>query len=243
MPRTIDAVVFDWGGTLSVWADLDLADMWRVAARHLDPAREEELTQLLTDVEGKSWARVRHDQRATTLAELLAEASTASGLDVAAAVMEEAAAGHLDAWAPHIEHTDDAAPTLAACRSLNLRTGLLSNTHWPREFHERFLARDGLDRLLDVRVYTSELKRTKPHPLAFKAVLDALDVPASRTVFVGDRPYDDIYGAQALGMRAVLMAGRPVDAYDAVKPDATITRLSELIGVLDEWLDPRDPRC
>jgi len=242
MAGAIEAVVFDWGGTLSTWADIDLADMWRLAARHLDPAREDDLTELLIAVEQRSWDRVRHDQKATTLAALLAEATEASGLDVAAAVIEEAASGHLEAWSPHIVHAEDAAPTLAACRGLNLRTGLLSNTHWPREFHERFLARDGLDQLLDVRIYTSELKRTKPHPLAFKAVLDALDVPASRTVFVGDRPYDDIFGAQSLGMRTVLMAGRPVDTYDAVKPDATISTLSELIGVIDEWLDPRDPR-
>lgn len=242
MGERIDAVVFDWGGTLSAWADIDLADMWRLAAQHLDPERADELTALLTEVEAKSWARVRHDQKATTLAAILAEASEASGLDVASAVIEEAAAGHLESWAPHIVHTDDAAPTLAACKSLNLRTGLLSNTHWPREFHERFLARDGLDQFLDARIYTSELKRTKPHPLAFKAVLDALDVSAARTVFVGDRPYDDIFGAQSLGMRTVLMGGRPVEAYEAVTPDATITHLAELIGVLDEWADPENAR-
>ena len=32
---TIEAVVFDWGGTLSVYADIELIDMWYLAAERL----------------------------------------------------------------------------------------------------------------------------------------------------------------------------------------------------------------
>ena len=39
----IEAVVFDWGGTLSIYADIDIEDMWRLAARHMAPDREDEL--------------------------------------------------------------------------------------------------------------------------------------------------------------------------------------------------------
>ena len=37
-------------------------------------------------------------------------------------------------------------------RARGLRTGLLSNTHWPRHVHEEWLERDGLLHLLDARV-------------------------------------------------------------------------------------------
>ena len=111
--------------------------------------------------------------------------------------LEAAALAYLEAWAPHIEHAADAAETLEALRAAGIRIAMLSNTHWPRDFHERFLARDGLAELIDARVYTSELAYMKPHPSAFAAALGAVGVrDPSRAVFVGDRPWDDIFGAR-----------------------------------------------
>jgi putative hydrolase of the HAD superfamily len=52
---------------------------------------------------------------------------------------------------------------------------------------------------------------------------------------VGDRPYDDIFGAKSLGMRGVLIPNSTVPAYDAAVPDAVITRLSDLLPHLDNW--------
>ena len=184
----IEAVVFDWGGTLSLFAEVDMEDMWRLAARHLAPDREDELCERLVAVEAASWARIAVDQRATTLTSLLTLASGELGLDVTEAVLEEAATHHLDSWTPHIRHDPDAAGVLAGLRERGLRIGLLSNTHWPPAFHEHFLERDGLAGLIDVRCYTSEMTFTKPHPDAFRAVLDALGVARpdrAVTVFAG----------------------------------------------------------
>ena len=232
----VDAVIFDWGGTLSVYAGMDMVDMWRLAARHLAPEREEEVCARLVAVEEASWARVAVDQRSTTLSSLLAIASAELGLDVTEAVLEEAATHHLDSWTPHVQHDPDAVPTLAALKELGLVTGLLSNTHWPRAFHEHFLERDGLAGLIDVRCYTSELAYTKPHPAAFGAVLDALGLTdPRRAVFIGDRPYDDIFGAKSTGMRAVLRPNPLVPDHDA-QPDATVERLSELVELVEGWM-------
>lgn len=231
----VDAVVFDWGGTLSVHADVDMEDMWRLAAEHLAPDRPDEVCARLVAVEAASWARVTVDQRATALSSLLALASAELGLDVAEAVLEEAALRHLDSWTPHIGHDPDAAPVLAALRQRGLRIGLLSNTHWPRAFHEHFLERDGLVELIDVRCYTSEMTFTKPHPEAFTAVLGALGVAdPGRAVFVGDRAYDDVHGAQAFGMRGVLRRNPSVPGYD-VEPDAVVDTLPELLALVDRW--------
>ena len=241
-PGGIQAVVFDWGGTLSVFAAVELADMWRLAARHLashgsvrDSKTEDRICRELARVEAAAWDRVSDDQSPSTLGEILAEASAALGMDVAEAVLEEAATHHLDSWTPHIEHDPDAAPVLQALRDRGIRTGLLSNTHWPRTFHERFLERDGLAELLDVRCYTSEMKRTKPHPEAFAHVAGSLGVDdPSKVVFVGDRPYDDIHGAKQFGMRAVLRPNYSVPGWN-VTPDATIERLPELLDLIDAW--------
>ena len=54
-------------------------------------------------------------------------------------------------------------------------------------------------------------------------------------VFVGDRPYDDIHGAKSAGMRAVLIVNSDVPGYEAAEPDATISRLAELLDHIDCW--------
>ena len=232
---TVEAVVFDWGGTLSTFVQYELVDAWRLAARHLAPDREDELTERLVAVEAAFWATTATHQRSSTLADLVAAATRELGLDVGEAILEEAAVRHLDAWTDHIGHDPDAAPTLAALRHRGLRIGLLSNTHWPRAFHERFLERDGLAQLIDARLYTSEMAYQKPHPDAFAAALKALRVDdPGRAVFVGDRPWDDVSGAKAAGMRAVLRSNPFVEPFD-VEPDAVIERLPDLIELLDAW--------
>jgi putative hydrolase of the HAD superfamily len=231
----MDAVVFDWGGTLSVWADLDIEDMWRLAARHIAPDREDELTAVLVAVEARSWQRGRTDQRSTRLGELLEAASREIGVDVASVVLEEAAAHHLDSWTPHIRHEGDAAAVLRTLRERGMRIGLLSNTHWPRAFHEHFLERDGLAGSIDARFYTSEMEFVKPHRSVFAAALARLDVDdPSRAVYVGDRLYDDVWGAKQAGMRAVWVRNDHNETFD-VEPDEVIASLSELPGVIERW--------
>lgn len=227
--------MFDWGGTLSEFVDAELVDAWRLAARHLAPDREDELVARMVAVEAAFWATTASHQRSATLADLLAAATAEVGLDVAEALLEEAAVRHLDAWTPHLRHDPDARPTLQALRDRGLRIGLLSNTHWPRSFHERFLERDGLAALIDARLYTSEMPFQKPHPSAFEAALDALavDDPAA-AVFVGDRPWDDVSGARAIGMRTVLRPN-PLVSQPGPEADADIAALPELLDLVASW--------
>lgn len=232
---TVEAVIFDWGGTLSEFVDAELVDAWRLAARHLDAEHEDEVAARLVQVEADFWATTSSHQRSATLADLLATAARELGLDVAEALLEEAAVRHLDAWTPHIRHDPEAAPVLAALRADGLRVAMLSNTHWPRAFHEHFLERDGLVELIDVRLYTSEMPFQKPHPTAFLAAAAALDVDPAAAVFVGDRPWDDISGAQAAGMRAVLRPNPFAPDLDGIEPDARISDLPALLDVVRVW--------
>lgn len=235
----VEAVIFDWGGTLSEYVPIEMIDVWRLAARHLAPDREDELCARLVAVEEAFWASTATHQRSGRLSDLLAEASRQLGLDVTDAVLEEAATHHLDAWTPHIRHDPEAAPTLRTLRERGLRIGLLSNTHWPRTFHEHFLERDGLAGLIDARLYTSELAYQKPHPSAFCAALEALGVEdPSRAVFVGDRPWDDIVGSKRVGMRAVLRVNPLVEDHRDARPDAVVTRLADVVDLIEGWRHP-----
>ena len=236
------AVVFDWGGTLTPFHEFDLADLWAAAARVLAPARASELTAALLAVEREFWQRVELDRGhvSTTLDDVLDLAARRTGVPVEEALRERATEAHLEAWTPHTHTDPEAAPLLRALRERGVRTGLLSNTHWPRDWHERILARDGVRDLIDARVYTSELRHTKPHAEAFRAVLERLGVEPGEAVMVGDRPLDDISGAQALGMRTVLLPNDVVPPGPA-RPDATISRLSELLPLVDAWRNGDKP--
>ncbi|MGD0685332.1 MAG: HAD family hydrolase, partial [Streptosporangiaceae bacterium] len=121
-------------------------------------------------------------------------------------------------------------------RERGIRIGVLSNTMWPRDWHEEVFRRDGILGLIDGAVYSSEIEWAKPHPEAFRAAMRAIGVSNPATcVFVGDRPYDDVHGAKSVGMRAVLIPHSSVPAYDDAKPDAVIQRLSELPSVIENW--------
>ncbi len=228
----IDAVLFDWGGTLSTYVEVDLLDMWRAAARVLAPGDSEPVAAALLEAELHWWhSRVR-DGNGTgsgTTEDLVRSVAVETHLDVEAALQ-----AYHDAWEVTVVHDPHAVSCLTALRERGIRTGLLSNTHWPRALHDRWLADAGLLDLLDARVYTCELAHMKPHPEAFQALLALLDVVPSRAVFVGDRPRDDVSGAQGVGMRAILLEGRPVEPFD-VTPDAVLPDLADLVGIIDRW--------
>jgi putative hydrolase of the HAD superfamily len=235
---TIEAVIFDWGGTLSIYADIELIDMWHLAADHLarvSGRNPSELRDQLLAAELRYWKSVNETQHTGTLGDILEAESRALGLDVTSAVISEAAQRHLDAWTPHIRHHEDAAPALTELRARGLKLGLLSNTHWPETFHERFLERDGLAHLIDVRAYTSNMTHSKPHRAAFTHVLERLGVAPERAVMVGDRPIDDVWGAQRVGMRGVWRPHAAAPGLGSVRPDAVIQTLLELPQLVAAW--------
>lgn len=229
-PGPVEAVLFDWGGTLSRYVEVDLLDMWRAAARVLAPDDPEPVARALLAAETRWWQEtVAAGDRSGTTEQLVRSVARETHLDVDGALL-----AYHDAWEVTVQHDQDAVAVLGALRERGLRTGLLSNTHWPRALHEKWLDDAGLLRLLDVRVYTSDLQHVKPHPEAFRALHEALGVPAERAVFVGDRPRDDVSGAKGAGMRAVLLSGRPVEPWDCA-PDAVLPSLAGLVQVVDRW--------
>ena len=68
-PRGCRRLIFDWGGTLSIFVEAELVDAWRMVARHLAPDREHEVTEVLVAVEEEFWATTSTHQRSGTLAE------------------------------------------------------------------------------------------------------------------------------------------------------------------------------
>ena len=224
--RTVTAVIFDWGGTLTPWHTVEPLEAWLAAVGDPDLARH------LHAGEERAWARSRDEHRSATLEEVF----TAGGVEHT----DEMLAAFYAWWEPHTLLDPDVPALFDALRERGIKIGVLSNTLWSRAEHERIFARDGVLELIDAAVYTSEIAVTKPHADAFQAALDALGEPDPGTVvFVGDRPFDDIHGAKSVGMRAILVPHSAIPAHQhgpvSGEPDAVVQRLGEVLGVVDSW--------
>lgn len=238
----VDAVIFDWGGTLTPWHAVDLEAQWYAYAQVYDAPRASELAAGLLAAESALWDRQRQSAGADGTGNL-DHVFAALGIDTESGSHLAALEAYLRFWAPHTFADPDARELLAGLHADGVQVGVLSNTMWPRYHHEAVFARDGLLDLIDGAVYTSEITWGKPHAEAFRAALDALGSPdPGRTVFVGDRLWDDIHGAQQAGMRAVLVPHSriPIEQQVAVEvtPDAVVGRLGEVREVVRTWSAP-----
>ena len=97
------------------------------------------------------------------------------------------------------------------------------------------LERLGIARYLDASVFSSEVRVRKPDPRIFREALERVGTGPDETVFVGDRLYDDIGGAQAVGMRAVQTRQFRAEDDPSPRPDAVIGHLAELPPILRTW--------
>lgn len=95
---------------------------------------------------------------------------------------------------------DDALPVLAELRRHRLAIGLISNGQ--RDLVE-FATHHALD--VDIAIGSKAHGRSKPHRSIFETALAALGVEPAQAAMVGDSYEDDIAGARALGMRAILL--------------------------------------
>jgi epoxide hydrolase-like predicted phosphatase len=97
---------------------------------------------------------------------------------------------------------------IRALRLDGLKTGLLTNN-----VNEFATWRDlvPLDELFDVVVDSSEVGMRKPGPAIYRHTLELLDVPAESVIFLDDHPAN-VAGAEAVGMRALLVGSDPTEA-------------------------------
>jgi len=121
---------------------------------------------------------------------------------------------------------DDTLPTLAELRRHGLRIGLVSNGQ--RDLEE-FARHHSLD--VDVCVGSLSHGHVKPHRSIFEAALTALEAGPGDAAMVGDSFADDIAGARALGMRAILLDrdGLHVDEPDRID---TLLALPAALGLM-----------
>jgi putative hydrolase of the HAD superfamily len=228
----IEAVIFDWGGTLTPWKTIDPEQEWATLARAAAADRHEEVTAALLAAADTVWGRSRDQHLSATLQEIC----TLAGLEFD----EQHFAEYRSFWEHATLADPDVLPLFSRLKVDGLKVGVLSNTVWPRAWHEEYFARDGVLELIDGAVYTSEIPWTKPAPEAFRAAMDAVGVTEpERCVFVGDRLFDDIWGASQAGMRTIHVPFSEIPrtqvGHSEGEPDAVVDRLAHVYDVVASW--------
>jgi len=159
--------------------------------------------------------------------------------------LRRAAERALERNADQVAWYDDAVPFLDALRDRIVSAGLVTNTIFG-------LGRPWEDRMakwFPTRVLSREFGFVKPHPGIFLEGAKRLKADPKECVYVGDLLLSDVWGAQRVGMRAILVdrgadeqsAYRASDArlaanlgvdLTAVKPDTRVTSLAEVLPLL-----------
>lgn len=237
MSPAIHAVIFDWGGTLTPWHDVNLVEQWRAYARALDVDEAEAcaLADRVLAAEAAAWGRSRGEQASTSMDAILA----AAGIDTDTPAHEDALTAYRAFWEPHTITDPQVRPLWEGLHGMGIRVGVLSNTIWSGDYHRALFERDGVRDLIDGDVYSSEIPWTKPHPQAFRAAAAAVGVDPERCVYVGDRIFEDVHGPQQAGMRGIHIPHSriPTDQHVLVEaePDGVAHELLDVLDIVGQW--------
>ena len=132
---------------------------------------------------------------------------------------------------PDVAPREDAAATLAALRARGLHVQIVSNID--NDQLEAIWSRIGLAAHVDAITTSEEARSCKPHAGIFRLALEkAGEPPPQSVVFVGDSPWHDVAGANALGMTSVLIGEAP--AADAPAARHVIESLGELLEIVSD---------
>jgi putative hydrolase of the HAD superfamily len=238
----VEAVLLDYGLTLVTYRRPDAAlervheEISSLVAARLgvEPPGG---ARLLTAVHDVVEAAVEAHEREGGLDEIdlepvAAAAYRAIGLDLPPALLDEVRRLEQEAWVEGITVAPDTVATLTALRARGLRLGLVSNAPYRAASMRAQLERLDLLRYFDAAVFSSAVGWRKPSPRIFEAALAELGSPAAATLMVGDRGREDVDGAHAVGMRAVLLREHRSDPAGEAAADAVLDRLADLVPLV-----------
>jgi putative hydrolase of the HAD superfamily len=195
------AVLFDVDFTLCRPGPELSADRYaRIAARHgvtLDASRYGDAREAAV-VNLKRHPELLHDE--SIWHRFTEEIFT--GMGGPAELADECATEIEEGWgvSENFDLYEDVFPVLEELRRAELRIAVVSNGI--RDL-TAFVAHHRLD--VDAIVDSRTHGRVKPHPTIFQRALDLVEVTAASAVMVGDSLEEDVEGARALGMRAILI--------------------------------------
>lgn len=234
----IDAVFFDAGFTL-LRTTVPVAVIYREAAETLGlPFREEPFLRRLS--EGWELRTRGHFDPVPGFAcsdEIELQGWRAHARWVSGPFPE--IQGRFEAWSDCVQARFDAVETwepmpgaldvLSALADRGIAIGIVSN--WHTRLHA-ILDRHHIARRVRFVLTSAEAGRRKPHPDIFALALARAGAAPARTLHVGDSVHDDVGGASASGIRALLFrpGGGEPGAEAATPAHGVIGDLSEVLS-------------
>ena len=197
----LEAVVFDWRGTLvtTLAAEAWVGEALALLGRDRNADSVAHVLTAISRVDGEP-SRLEADgvdcdarRHRDTYYAVFAEAGLDDGLSDALYAVESDPR--------HNDFADDVAETLRWVTARGCRVAILSDIHF--DLRPAFVAAD-LDGFVDEYVLSFECGAQKPDPAIFRAALDALGSSPERTLMVGDRASHD-GAAVELGMPTLLV--------------------------------------
>jgi putative hydrolase of the HAD superfamily len=126
---------------------------------------------------------------------------------------------------------------LEALRARGLKLGVVSNAFDPGWLLHRDLERMGIAERIDFAVFSSEVGKRKPHPEIFERALEALEVEPAEGMFVGDRLFEDVGGANEVGMTSVQALWFRADEHpEGGEPDHEAFTQMDVLNIADRML-------
>ncbi len=208
--------------------------VWAALERHqtIDKAA----IDLAYDTADAAFDKVWHEQYVTwTIGERLGVLLHGLGRSLPAAEFEALASAHADmevAIPP--DPVDGIEATLQVLRE-NYKLCVVSDTIVsPGQALRRLLEGHGLARYFDGFAFSDEVGHSKPHADMFLEATRQLEVEAAEMVHIGDRDHNDIKGAHAMGMKAILFTGSRANDHAITAADAVIESMAELPAAIEQ---------
>ena len=243
MAAGLEAVLFDWGDTLFdfVWDDALVEAGWEagLAALGRDGVpRDAAVAHFREHYLPVLWVPGALDE--IEYPGMIRDVLREFGVEATDDELNRFLEAEHAAWEPARVLGAGTHALLDSLHSRGLRTGLVSNVFDPAWLCRNDLERMGLAERLDVAVFSSEVRKRKPHAAIFAAALDQLGVAPERALFVGDRRFEDVRGAREAGMRTVQALWFRADAdprgvdpdYEAFTPMDVLNVARRLLGEL-----------
>jgi putative hydrolase of the HAD superfamily len=131
---------------------------------------------------------------------------------------------------------EDAISTLETLKSRGYRMGLISNTSDDNNV-QGIVDRWGLRPFFETILTSAALGIRKPDPRIFQVALEHFQVPPDAAAMIGDILNADVLGANQLGIYSIWITRRaqlPDEGELAIQPQAVVTALYQIPGLLDE---------
>ena len=125
----------------------------------------------------------------------------------------------------------DTIPTMNYLRQRGYKLGLVTDTDGTHGLKAQRINKLSFRDFFSVVIVAGEdTPELKPNPTPFLKASERLGVTNQSSVFIGDKPFTDIAGAKAAGMKTIHVQRREWNSN--VKADVTIESLNDLVGIL-----------